>query len=58
VVAFNYIFYMEERGNQIQNPLSISLFCVIYIYIYKMFPCKVFFNGEGESGGEGIWWLW
>jgi hypothetical protein len=47
---------MEERGNQIQNPLSISLFCVIYIY--KMFPCKVFFNGERESGGEGIWWLW
>lgn len=24
---------MEERGNQIQNPLNIGLFCVIYIYI-------------------------
>jgi hypothetical protein len=34
---------MEERGNQIQNPLSISLFCVIYIYIYiKCFLVKYF----------------
>lgn len=41
MVAFNYIFYMEERGNQIQNPLSISLFCVIYIYI-KCFLVKYF----------------